>query len=148
MGSSVVTAPDSWSKGHGFESRQQRRENVLFQGQLSVLTLISLFDPPRVTAVARKKSRSFCQKCRWLVTTKHACTLRIWLCMEWLILVHGCLVHRTRPDGSSFEWHQPCKSQTAQLHMDIQSALKKATLTDLVICDKSAVSARVENSAI
>ena len=29
---------------------------------------------PRVTAVARKKSRSFCQKCRWQVTAKHAYT--------------------------------------------------------------------------
>ena len=27
---------------------------------------------PRVTTVARKKSRSFCQKCRWHVTAKHA----------------------------------------------------------------------------
>ena len=27
---------------------------------------------PCVTAVARKRSRSFCQKCRWLVTAKHA----------------------------------------------------------------------------
>ena len=32
---------------------------------------------PRVTTVARKKSRSFCQKCRWQVTAKHAYTLRI-----------------------------------------------------------------------
>ena len=32
---------------------------------------------PRVTAVARKKSRSFCQKCRWQVTAKHAYTLRM-----------------------------------------------------------------------
>ena len=30
---------------------------------------------PHVTAVARKRTRSFCQKCRWQVTTKHACTL-------------------------------------------------------------------------
>ena len=35
---------------------------------------------PRVTTVARKKSRSFCQKCRWQVTTKHAYTLRIEPC--------------------------------------------------------------------
>ena len=34
---------------------------------------------PRVTAVARKRSRSFCQKCRWQVTAKHACALRMWL---------------------------------------------------------------------
>ena len=30
---------------------------------------------PRVTAVAGKKTRSFCQKCRWQVTPKHAYTL-------------------------------------------------------------------------
>ena len=30
---------------------------------------------PRVTAVARKRSRSFCQKCRWQVTPKYAYTL-------------------------------------------------------------------------
>ena len=31
--------------------------------------------PGRVTAVARKRPRSFCQKRRWQVTPKHACTL-------------------------------------------------------------------------
>ena len=36
----------------------------------------------RATAVARKRSRSFCQKCRWQVTAKHACTLRTWPCMR------------------------------------------------------------------
>ena len=49
---------------------------------------------PRITAVARKRSRSFCQKCRWQVTVKHAYTLRMWLCMKW----HGAWlygVHRT-----------------------------------------------------
>ena len=49
---------------------------------------------PRVTAVARKRSRSFCQKCRWQVTVKHAYTLCMWLCMKW----HGAwlyAVHRT-----------------------------------------------------
>ena len=35
---------------------------------------------PRVTTVARKKSRSFCQKCRWQVTAKHAYTLHIEPC--------------------------------------------------------------------
>ena len=50
--------------------------------------------PPRVTAVAHKRSRSFCQKCRWQVTAKHAYTLHMWLCMKW----HGAWlygVHRT-----------------------------------------------------
>ena len=40
-----------------------------------MLTLIRCPFHPRVTAVARKRSKSFCQKCRWQVTTKHACTL-------------------------------------------------------------------------
>ena len=57
-----------------------------------------------VTAKARTKSWSFCQKCRWLVTAKHTCTLRIWLRMNWYCqLVHGCMMY-TEParDGSSF----------------------------------------------
>ena len=29
-----------------------------------------------------KRSRSFCQKCRWQVTAKHACTLRIFILHE------------------------------------------------------------------
>ena len=68
--------------GRGFESLQDRRENVLLQGQLSLQTFISVSVPPRVTAVAHKRSRSFCQKCRWQVTVKHAYTLRMWLCMK------------------------------------------------------------------
>ena len=70
-----VRAPDSWSKGCWFESRQERRENFLLHCQLCVLTLIRCPFHPRVTAVARKRPRSFCQKCRWQVTPKHACTL-------------------------------------------------------------------------
>ena len=37
---------DSWSKGPGFESRQELREKFLLQGQLSVLTLVSVSVPP------------------------------------------------------------------------------------------------------
>ena len=40
-----------------------------------MLTLIRCPFHPRVTAVARKRSRSFCQKCRWQVTPKHTYTL-------------------------------------------------------------------------
>ena len=35
-----------------------------------------------VTTIARKRSWSFCQKCRWQVTAKHAYTLCMWLCMK------------------------------------------------------------------
>ena len=44
---------------------------------------------PRVTTVARKRSWSFCQKCRWQVTAKHAYTLSMWLCMKW----HGAWLY-------------------------------------------------------
>ena len=46
----------------------------LLQSQLCVLTLIRCPFHPLVTAVARKRLRSFCQKCRWQVTPKHAYT--------------------------------------------------------------------------
>ena len=96
----------------------------------------------RVSAVARKRSRSFCQKCRWQVTGKHTCTLHMWLCMMLCAGLYG--VHRTRWSGSSFGWHQPRKSQTAlQLnHLGGYSkgAVKGCSHSFRVTCDKSAVS--------
>ena len=91
--SSVVRASDSWSKGPGFESRQERRENFLLQGQLSVLTLyFGIRSTPPVTAVARKRSRSFCQMCWWQNTVTG--TLPRWLWMkQHRKLVHGCTVY-------------------------------------------------------
>ena len=84
---SVLRALDSRSKRLRFESAQERMENVLLEGQLffSFSFFSLLFRYPfhlRVTAVARKRSRSFCQKSRWQVTAKHSCTLRMWLCMK------------------------------------------------------------------
>ena len=125
----MVRAPDSWLKGRGFESLQERRENFLLQGQLFVLTLFRYpFHPrPRVTAVARKRSRSFCQKCRWQVTAKDTCTLCMWLCMKWYgAWLYG--VHRTRRDGSSFMWHQPCQRCKYTTSVDIKKKTKKKTL--------------------
>ena len=40
-----------------------------------MLTLIRCLFHPRVTAVARNRPQSFCQKCRWQVTPKHTYTL-------------------------------------------------------------------------
>ena len=113
--SSVVRAPDSGSKGLGFESSQERLDNFLLQGQLSVLTLISVSVLPRVTAVTRKRSPSFCQKCRRQVTAKYACTLRMWLSMKWRDMVHGCMVYTERAEtvAVSRTWHQLCNNQTA-----------------------------------
>ena len=116
--SSVVRAPDSRLKGRGFESWQERRENFLLKGQIYVLFFRCPFHP-RVTAVERKRSRSFCQRCMWQVTAKHACTLRMWLCVKW----HGAWlygVHRTRRDGSSFMWYQPCQRYKYTTSVDTQ----------------------------
>ena len=72
---------------------------------------------PRVTAVARKRPRSFCQKCRRRVTAKHAYTLRMWLCMKW----HGAWlygVHRTCAETAAV-WHQPCQRCKYTTSVDI-----------------------------
>ena len=81
-----------------------------------------------ITGVARKRPRSFCQKCRWQVTAKHAYTLRMWLCMKW----HGAWlygVHRTSRDGSSFMWHQPCQRCKYTPSVDIQKTRCKKLFT-------------------
>ena len=68
----------------------------------------------RVTAESHTKCRSFCQKCRWQVTSKHSSTLCMWHPVRWHYkLVHGWMygAHRTRRDGSSFTWHQPCNNK-------------------------------------
>ena len=49
---------------------------------------------PCVDTAESKRSWSFCQKCRWQVSVKHSCILRLWLWMKWhWKLVHGCMVH-------------------------------------------------------
>ena len=70
---------------------------------------------PRVTAVARKRSRSFCQRCRWQVTGKHAYTVPMWLWMKWHCnLVHGWMVYtELAPKRQHFTWHQPCNNHRA-----------------------------------
>ena len=59
--SSVVRTPNSWLKGHGFESWQ---ENFPLQN-LFVLFLILVSVLLRVATVAHTGSQPFCQKCRW-----------------------------------------------------------------------------------
>ena len=53
-------------------------ERIFFsrvKNKLCVLILIRCPFQPRVTTVARERPWSFCQKCRWLVISKHAYTL-------------------------------------------------------------------------
>ena len=80
----VAGSNPSWSGGRIFFSRVDFLCWLLFQYPFH----------PHVTTVAHKRSRSFCQKCRWQVTAKYAYTLLKWLCMKW----HGAWlygVHRT-----------------------------------------------------
>jgi len=81
---SVVKASDSWSKGGGFESRQERLENVLLQYQLSVLTLILYPLHPRISAVAHKRSRPFCRWCIKISTKKITRVFQGKWCTLWL----------------------------------------------------------------
>ena len=114
--SSVVRALDLWLKGRGFKSLQEQWENFLLQGQLFVLTLIWYLFHPCVTAVARKRPPSFCQKCRWQVTAKHTCTLCMWLCMKWhSAWLYG--VHRTCAETAAVWCGTSCKYTTL---VDIQ----------------------------
>ena len=78
----LVRALHSLSEGCKFESQQEWRENFLLQSQLCVLTLIRCPFHPHITALACKRPRSFCQKCRWQVTSKHVYTLDP-LKLEW-----------------------------------------------------------------
>ena len=94
----------------------------------------------RVTAVARKRPRSFCQKCRWQLTAKHACTLRMWLCIKWHgVWLYG--VHRTHRDGSSFMWHQPCQRCKYTTSVDIKTKQKNTRYKKLFTRVESQASA-------
>ena len=76
---------------------------------------------PRVTAVARERSRSFCQKCRWQITAKHAYTITYVALHEvtWSMVV-WCTQDLGR-DGCSFMWHQPCQRCKYTTLVDIQN---------------------------
>ena len=68
----LVKVLDSELKGYELKPWHKGLENFLLQTCLCVLTLIRCLFHPRVTTVARKRPQSFCQKCRWQVTCKHA----------------------------------------------------------------------------
>ena len=67
--------------------------------------LISLYSVTMLpSTVARKRSRSFCQNCRWQVTAKHAYILYVALHEVTWCMVVWC-IQNLRQDGSSFMWH-------------------------------------------
>ena len=93
--SSVVRAPDSWSKGRGFESLLERRENFLLQGPLSVLTLISVSVPSPVLPQQHVKDPGHSAKraggrLQLNTHTPYVCGF------AWSDMVHGCMVYTQR----------------------------------------------------
>ena len=75
-----------------------RSSGIIFFSRVSFLFWLLFGYPfhPRVTAVARKRSRSFLQKCRWQVTAKHMCRICILMWPQiqcYYELVHSCMVY-------------------------------------------------------
>ena len=93
---------------------------------------------PRVTAVARKRSRSFCQKCTWQFTAKHAYTLCMWLCMKW----HGAWlygVHRSCAETAAVSCGTSHASavSTDTTSVGIQKTRYKASHSCRTTCERS-----------
>ena len=99
------------------------------------VTLISVFFHPRVTTVAHKRPQSVCQKCRWQVTAKYACSLRMWLCMKWhgvwLYGVHGTCTERAAVScGTSH-----AGAVSTPLQWIFRNALYKASHSSRITCE-------------
>ena len=102
-----------------------------------------------ITAIARKTSRSFCQKCRWQVTAKHAYTLRMWLYIVTWCMVIWCTLNM-RWDGSCLMCHQPCERCKYTTSVDIKKKMRYKKPVTHVEPHASAASLlkKAENSAI
>ena len=114
---SVVRAPASGSKGRGFKSLQERREDFLVQGQLSVLTPISVSVPPPCYRSSTYKIPVILPKVQVA-----GYILRMWLCMVTWCMVVWC-TQNLRQDGSSFMRHQPCQRLSTPLRWIFKNAL-------------------------
>ena len=99
---------------------------------------------PRVTAVARKRSRSFCPKCRCQVTVKHTCTLRMRLWIKWYWCMVVMVYTERTPRRQQIMWHQPRNNQQRCKHTTSRNIPKRDITDDSrsfkITCDKSAVS--------
>ena len=96
---------------------------------------VSVPPPISVTAVARKRTRPFCQICRWQVTAKRTYSLLMWLHMKWHYkLVHGCPVYTERaPRRQQFHvapamW-QPNSAESTPLRWTFRSPCSKRAVS-------------------
>jgi len=104
-------AADSWSKGPGFESRQERRENFLSRVNFLCRLLLRCPFHHRATAAARKRSRpghsakSAGGRLQLNTCTSYVCGFKESDTINWCMVVWS--IQNLRRDGSSFMWHQP-----------------------------------------
>ena len=107
---------------------------------------------PRITAVALKRSRPFCQNgaLRWQVTAKHTCILRTWLrkrdTVNWCIIVGlhiTCAETATVSRGTS---HVTTKQQRYKCNhfggyskrcVKLQSLIQSLTTRALWVCSEA-----------
>jgi len=123
--SPVVRALDSRLKDRGFESLQERWDLFCccFSSPGSAFCADSYFGirstPVLPQQYIKDPGHSAQSTGGRLHLNTHSPSLRMWLCLKW----HGAWVygvHRTRRDGSSFMWHQPCQRCKYTTSVDIQ----------------------------
>ena len=101
---------------HGWEFRQEQRENFLLQGHLSVLTLFSVSVPPPCYRSSTWKIAVILPKVQvagYSYTRMH----HTHVANNYSDSVNWCLIlwctQNLRRDARSFRWHQKCKNQRA-----------------------------------
>ena len=107
----VVGLNPCWSSGRIFFSRVSFLRWLLYRYHTGihstpVLPQLHIKDPSHSAKIVSGRLR----------LNTH--TLRMWLCMWRGAWLYG--VHRTRQDGSSFMWHQPCQHCKHTTSVDIQ----------------------------
>ena len=110
----VKWRPCDWKVASLSPSRSDLR--VFFSIVHFLCRLLFSVCPPDVTAVTHKRSQSFCQKCRWQVTPKHAYTHNP-LKSEWVdYALHAGIVWKPNREISPHATHQvTLKTQSSQL---------------------------------
>ena len=139
-GSGIVQWLELRIHDHRFESWLEWQENFIFLGQLSVMLLFQYPFHHSVTAVACKRSWSFCKKCRWHVTAKHTCTWHMWLCMKWHKRVPGYMVYTEHAEMATVSCGTSHVKTKKHCTTTSKCAIKSYRHSFRITCDKSAAS--------
>ena len=118
----------------------------IFFSMVNFLCWFLFRDPfhSRVTVVALKRSRSFCQKWRWQVKAKHACTLHMWLWIKrHCKLVHGYMRH-TEPARTHTHIHTRSHTHT-HTHTHTHWQREAGVMVVVVVKEENRGKRRVHN---